>query len=68
MPPDPSTPYVERTHFEPQSPPAEVTLYFCPACGRRISGNYSVDPARKSCTQKWHLTIANAQKYRAVEA
>jgi hypothetical protein len=59
-------PHIERTHFEPQSPPAEVTLYFCPACGRAVRGNYNLDPARKSCTKTWHLTTAVGQKYRAV--
>lgn len=59
-------PHVERTHFEPQSPPAEVTLYFCPACGRRISGSYNLEPARKSCTKTWHLAEPVMQRYRAV--
>jgi hypothetical protein len=65
--PEPGVPHIERTHFEPQSAPAEVTLYFCPACGRRVSGDYNVDPARKSCTKTWHLTMVEPQKYRAVD-
>jgi hypothetical protein len=52
--PEPGVPHIERT-------------YFCPACGRRVSGDYNVDPARKSCTKTWHLTMVEPQKYRAVD-
>jgi hypothetical protein len=61
-----SVPHIDRTHFEPQSPPTEVTLYFCPACGRRISGSYNLEPARKACTKTWHLAEPTSQMYRAV--
>lgn len=51
------------THFDPVDPPREVTLYFCPACGQKLTGNYNLDTARKRCTKTWHRAMAKPQKY-----
>jgi predicted RNA-binding Zn-ribbon protein involved in translation (DUF1610 family) len=58
-----SRPHVERTPFDPVAPPERVTLYYCPACGQRITRDYGVEPARKRCTAHWHLAEGVAVTY-----
>lgn len=65
-PADPRTPHVERTRYVKQEPPARLTLYFCPACGKQITGTYNLEPAR-ACTKRWHLAEPVGYDYELVE-
>jgi hypothetical protein len=61
--PSPMEPHILRTPFTPADLPDRVTLWYCPACGKRINGSYNLEPARKSCTKTWHLAQPVAVKY-----
>lgn len=62
-----STPHIERTSFDPIEPPPTITVWFCPACGKRLASGYNLDPARKRCSAKWHLAAAVGGRYKLEE-
>jgi hypothetical protein len=65
-PDNPMTPHVDRTRFVVQEPPAFLTLYFCPACAKQVSGAYDLEPARTKCTLRIHLAEPVAARYHLV--
>lgn len=44
-------------------PPTAITIYFCPACGREVRGNYSIDEGRKKCSKLWHKASVHGYRY-----
>ena len=49
-------------------PPARVTLYFCPACGRLMTGlrTYGLDERRSKCTKTIHCAVAVPVDYQRI--
>jgi hypothetical protein len=65
--PDAMEPLIHRTPYVPADLPDRVKLWFCPACGKRITGSYNLEPARKRCTKTWHLANPVAKDYVSVD-
>lgn len=34
--------------------PETTEEWRCPACGKRVTGNFNLDSVRKKCTKTWH--------------
>lgn len=45
------------------TPPTHVTLWFCPACGKRIMRDYRLDEVREKCSGTWHKAVAVDVRY-----
>lgn len=43
--------------------PEEITDWRCPACGKRVTGNYGLDEGREKCAKKWHKATRKKQTY-----
>ena len=63
---DDRKPTIFRTAYEPKTLPDILDLWWCPACGHILTGNYNVDPLRKRCSKTWHLDMAKKRSYVAV--
>lgn len=43
--------------------PERMTLHFCPACQRTVSGSYGLEAGRKTCSKQWHKAAAKPVQY-----
>lgn len=47
--------------------PAEITLWYCPACGKQVRGDYNLDETATKCKGKWHIRTAVGVLFRRVK-